>query len=99
MPESRLRTIWRRHRLLVVLSVLAVALIAYVGIALAAAETLTKPRRRSLVSSPAVFDLVYEEVTFDSRGDGIPLRGWFLPAPGSDRVGRHYPRPQLDPHR
>ena len=86
MPESRLRTIWRRHRLVVVLSVLAVALIAYVGIALAAAETLTKPRRRSLVSSPAVFDLVYEEVTFDSRGDGIPLRGWFLPAPGSDRV-------------
>ena len=87
MSEFRPPTIWRRRPFLVVgLSAVIVVLLAYAGIALLAAETLTKPRRRALESSPAVFDLAYEDVTFTSTGDGIPLRGWFLPAAGSDRV-------------
>ncbi len=88
MPESHPPPIWRRRPVLAIgaLSVAAALLLAYLGIALAAAETLTKPRRRALVSSPAAFDLAFENVTFDSLGDGIPLRGWFLPAGGSDRV-------------
>ena len=87
MSEFRPPTIWRRRPFLVVgLSAVIVVLLAYAGIALLAAATLTKPRRRALESSPAVFDLAYEDVTFTSTGDGIPLRGWFLPAAGSDRV-------------
>ncbi len=87
--DSRSRHVWRRHPVLAVAIpsiVAAVLLLAYLGIALAAAETLTKPRRRTLASSPAAFDLAYEDVAFDSLGDGIPLRGWFFPAAGSDRV-------------
>ena len=86
MPKSRLLSVWRRHRRIFVLSAIATAVAAYAAIALAVAETVTKPYRRALASSPAVFDLAYEEVTFESTGDGILLRGWFLPAPGSDRV-------------
>ncbi len=81
-------TIWRRRPLLTVAAAAigAATLLAYLGIALTAAETLTKPYRRALVSSPSAFDVAYEDVTFTSIGDGIPLRGWFLPAAGSDRV-------------
>ncbi len=86
MSDSRLLRAWRRYRRILVLSAAATALLAYTAIALVVAETLTKPYRRALASSPAVFDLAYEEVTFESTGDGIPLRGWFLPVPGSDRV-------------
>ncbi|BCJ55214.1 hypothetical protein Asp14428_66890 [Actinoplanes sp. NBRC 14428] len=35
--------------------------------------------------SPAEAGLEFEEVTFPSR-DGVPLEGWFIPSPGSDKV-------------
>ena len=64
----------------------AVAAAGYLGVALFVADTLTKPRRRALVSSPAAFDLTYEDVTFTSTVDAVTLRGWFLPVAGSDRA-------------
>ena len=86
MPERRHPSIARRRRgLLLGTSAILVAL-AYAGVSLVVAETLTKPYRRALASSPADFDLAYEDVTFPSTGDGISLRGWFVPAAGSDRV-------------
>jgi len=88
MPEADRPAVWRRHPVLAIAcpSIVSAVLLAYLAVALAAAETLTKPRRRALVSSPAVLGLAYEDVTFESIGDGIPLRGWFLPVDGSDRV-------------
>ena len=88
MPEAGRPAVWRRHPVLAIAlpSIVSAILLAYLAVALAAAETLTKPRRRALASSPAVLGLAYEDVTFESIGDGIPLRGWFLPADGSDRV-------------
>lgn len=80
------RSRWRARRLLAGVAAAGLALLAWAGVALVVAETLTKPYRRALASSPAVFDLAYEEVTFPSAGDRIALRGWFLPAAGSDRA-------------
>ena len=77
----------RGRRFLTGLSVaIVVAVLGYFGVSLVVAETLTKPSRRELASSPALFGLVYEDVTFTSNVDAIALRGWFLPAAGSDHV-------------
>ena len=77
----------RQRRLVIGLwAAAAVAAAGYLGVALFVAETLTKPRRRALVSSPAAFDLTYEDVTFTSTVDAVTLRGWFLPVAGSDRA-------------
>ena len=77
----------RGRRWLVGLSAgIVVAAVGYSGVSLVVADTLTRPYRRALASSPAVFDLTYEEVTFPSTADGIALRGWFLPAAASDRA-------------
>ena len=86
MVRFRVAITRRERRLLAAASALLVALLVYASVSLVVAESLTKPYRRPLATSPAAFDLVYEEVTFPSTDDGIPLRGWFLPAPGSDRV-------------
>ena len=87
MPEFRLTLRWRDRRVRMGLAAaVAVALLAYPGVSLIVAERLTKPYRRALASSPAVFGLDYEDVTFPSAVDGIDLRGWFLPVAGSDRV-------------
>ena len=77
---------WRERRRLIGLAAVPVALIAYLGTALVVAESVTRPYRRVLASSPAVFGLQYEDVTFLSIGDAVPLSGWFLHAAGSDRV-------------
>ena len=84
--HSGIANVWRRRRRLIGLAAVAAALLAYLGIALFVAESVTRPYRRPLASSPAVFGLDYEDVTFPSTGDGIQLSGWFLPAGGSDRV-------------
>ena len=86
MPQFRRFVAWRRSRLRIAVSAAGLVLLAYAGLSLAVAETLTKPYRRALASSPADFDLAYEDVTFPSTGDALPLRGWFVPAAGSDRV-------------
>ncbi len=86
MPKSCPATVWLQRRLLVGLFIIGIALLAYLGVSLVVAETLTKPYRRPLAASPAAFQLAYENVTFPSTGDRIPLRGWFVPASGSDRV-------------
>ena len=86
MPQFRRFVAWRRSRLRIAVSAAGLVLLVYAGLSLAVAETLTKPYRRALASSPADFDLAYEDVTFPSTGDAIPLRGWFVPAAGSDRV-------------
>jgi pimeloyl-ACP methyl ester carboxylesterase len=39
--------------------------------------------RLSLKGSPAVVGLAYENIAFHSRGDGILLKGWFIPGKGS----------------
>lgn len=75
------------RRLGIGLSTAAVAAaLAYAAAALVVADTLTRPIRRAPASSPAVFDLAYEDVTFPSAEDGIALSGWFLPAEGSRRA-------------
>ncbi|MAG35040.1 MAG: hypothetical protein CL878_02145 [Dehalococcoidia bacterium] len=82
-------SVWRRRgrRLVIGLSVaIVVAVLGYTGLSLIVADKLTKPERRELASSPAIFDLAYEEVTFTSTEDRVVLRGWFLPVEGSDRV-------------
>ena len=84
--HSGIANVWRERWRLIGFAAAAAALIAYAGISLVVADAVTRPYRRALASSPAVFGLDYEDVTFPSTGDAIPLSGWFLPAAGSDRV-------------
>jgi len=42
-------------------------------------------RRAPVLHSPAEHGLDYEDVTFPAR-DGVPLEGWFIPAPGSGKL-------------
>ncbi|MFD7918707.1 alpha/beta hydrolase family protein [Streptomyces sp. NPDC059740] len=51
----------------------------------AIADRFSTSPRSPVLHSPAEHGLDFEEVTFPSE-DGIPLEGWFVPAPGSDRV-------------
>jgi hypothetical protein len=42
-------------------------------------------RRAPVLHSPSEHGLEYEDVTFPAR-DGVPLEGWFIPAPGSGKL-------------
>jgi pimeloyl-ACP methyl ester carboxylesterase len=49
------------------------------------ADGISVLRRAPVLHSPSEFGLDYEDVTFPSR-DGVPLEGWFIPAPGADKL-------------
>jgi hypothetical protein len=38
-----------------------------------------------VLHSPSEYGLEYEDVSFPAR-DGVPLDGWFIPAPGSGKL-------------
>lgn len=71
---------------LLVLGSLAVLIsLAIAGIAIWVAHNMTLVRRFPVYGHPSDFHLAYEEVTFPSRDDRVPLRGWYLPAPPDRR--------------
>jgi pimeloyl-ACP methyl ester carboxylesterase len=49
------------------------------------AEGFRSQLRAPVLHTPDEVGLDFEEVTFPSS-DGLPLEGWFIPAPGADRV-------------
>ncbi len=46
------------------------------------ADSFGQQLRSPILHSPSEARLGYEDVTFPSL-DGVPLEGWFIPAPGS----------------
>ncbi|MEU0766656.1 alpha/beta hydrolase family protein [Streptomyces albogriseolus] len=49
------------------------------------ADSFRQSLRSPILHTPAEQGLEYEDVSFPSE-DGVPLEGWFIPAPGSDRI-------------
>ena len=51
----------------------------------AMADSFGQQLRSPILHSPAEENLEYEDVSFPSA-DGVPLEGWFIPAPGSKKI-------------
>ena len=66
--------------LLMLGGLVVLALATIVGIAAWVAHQMTVVERVPVYDHPARHGLAYEDVTFPSRYDHIPLRGWYLPA-------------------
>ena len=55
------------------------------------AHHLTLQERMPVSGHPMQLGLPWEDVAFPSRGDAVPLVGWYLPAPGDSRCRYRYP--------
>jgi hypothetical protein len=58
----------------------------YVGVSLLVADRISRPVRRPLHTTPAVYGLPYEDVAFTSAGDNVPLGGWYVDTPGDRTI-------------
>jgi len=47
---------------------------------------LTHPVRQQIDRTPQTVGLSFQDVTFNSRGDGLKLKGWLIPAQGSTKT-------------
>jgi fermentation-respiration switch protein FrsA (DUF1100 family) len=70
----------------VIISIVAVAILAFIGISVFLGFSVTRVVRVPVEENPAALGLQYEDISFLSRDDALTLRGWFLPAAGSDKV-------------
>jgi pimeloyl-ACP methyl ester carboxylesterase len=74
--------------LIVVLAVsglIVSVLVIILGISAWVAHELTQAKRVPVYGHPTEFDLDYEDITFPSRNDRIPLKGWYLCSPSESR--------------
>jgi fermentation-respiration switch protein FrsA (DUF1100 family) len=68
------------RRLVAALLVAAGMLTAsYAGLSIYSATRLVYAPQEPITTTPAALGLAYHEVSFRSRGDGLLLRGWFIP--------------------
>ncbi len=72
---------WRKRLSRVGVTLFAIALIAYFGLSAYAAYKVTHPIRMPLHTTPEVYGMKYESVTFPSVPDGVLLKGWFIDSP------------------
>lgn len=70
----------------IVLPLVILLAIVFVGISAYLGYSMTRVERIPVTGNPGQYGLAYEDVTFPSLYKELTLRGWFLPAPGSDRV-------------
>ncbi len=75
--------------LILILLVLAgpafLVLLAMFAYATWIAHNMTLQERVALYGHPSQLDLRWEDVTLRSRGDAVPLSGWYLPSPDDER--------------
>ena len=71
---------WLKLGLVIVL----VVVVAFLGISGYLGYSMTKAERRPVEGNPSLLGLTYEDISFTSRVDELTLRGWFLPAEGSE---------------
>lgn len=74
----------RRHKVLQrivawLLIISGVLTAIYAGVAVFGAIFLTHPAYMPITETPAKYGLAFRDVTFESRGDHLKLRGWFIP--------------------
>jgi fermentation-respiration switch protein FrsA (DUF1100 family) len=60
--------------------------VGYLAVCAYLATQVTRAMRQPLEGTPADLGLTYESAVFPSTGDGIPLRGWYLPASGERAI-------------
>jgi len=72
----------RRRRIKIAVTCLGVIIAVYVGTSTLGAAAAMGIPRLPLIASPASVGLTFQNVSFDSRVDKVPLDGWFIPASG-----------------
>lgn len=69
-----LRSHWKK----IVVSVVALIVVAYFGISARMASVLTQSERMPLTTTPESKGLAYENISFPSDQDSLELKGWFI---------------------
>ena len=72
------RRFWKRLCLICAIT-LVLIILAYLGLSAYIAVTVMELSRMPLEDTPASVGLVYEDVSFPSRIDGLLLKGWYIP--------------------
>ncbi|MFC1949005.1 alpha/beta hydrolase [Chloroflexota bacterium] len=68
------------------LALVAVVVIAVLGISVFLGHSMITPERKPVEGTPADLALAYEIISFPSQEDEIILRGWYLPVEDSEQV-------------
>jgi uncharacterized protein len=78
---------WRKSAAVAALILVLLGGLLYGVVGIVAAAVLTQPRRvPSAPWNPASFGLIYRDVEFPARGDGLPISAWFIPNSASRKA-------------
>lgn len=79
--STRKKRLWKG-----IIAFIFLVLAAVSGVSIYVGWSLTHPEREALAENPKNYGMAYQEVYFDSRGDGVKLKGWLIPAKNSNHT-------------
>jgi pimeloyl-ACP methyl ester carboxylesterase len=65
---------------------ITVIVILYIGLSILGAILVMNIPRLPINGSPSSVGLTYSDVSFPARGDGVTLKGWYLPSQGNSII-------------
>lgn len=87
LPAARPRRKALKRLMIAAVALVLVLALVTVGVAFYVGWSLTHPARKAIEETPDRYGLAYTDVTFPSRGDGVTLKGWFIPARSEGKKG------------
>lgn len=85
-PEIKPQRKRVRLYLTTIIVIMALAVTGVLGVSANVGWKLTHPVHQQIDATPQSVGLPFEEVSFASRQDGLNLKGWLIPAPGSTKT-------------
>ena len=70
----------------VIIIVVAILIVAFIGLSAYLGASATKVERNPVEGNPADLGLDYEDIEFPSSDDELIMHGWYLPCPDSEQV-------------
>ncbi|KEI13922.1 hypothetical protein Z959_10295 [Clostridium novyi B str. ATCC 27606] len=74
------KKLYKKGLIKIIISFFIIIFIISIGISIYVGINLTSPERESLKNNPKDLGLIYEDVSFKSKLDGVTLKGWWIPA-------------------
>jgi pimeloyl-ACP methyl ester carboxylesterase len=78
-PRRRVPAVAARRLVATLLVATGMLTASYAGLSIYSATRLVYAPQEPITTTPAALGLAYRDVSFRSRGDGLLLRGWFIP--------------------
>ncbi|KGM94380.1 hypothetical protein Z956_07630 [Clostridium botulinum D str. CCUG 7971] len=80
------KRLYKKGLIKIIIFFFIIIFIIFIGISVYVGINLTSPKREVLKNTPKDLGLIYEDISFKSKLDGVTLKGWWISAQSNENI-------------